>query len=192
MTIHKPLRSKRETLRRLFLLLLFCLILWIMLFGCHVEILQPQKLAQAKNLWDSKSPNHYEQVFIVTGFCGFPCSNEVKMGVMNNQIVKASARGSILPSDAPFIPVTQEQMLSANLQNYTVNALFQQADSALQKIGIIAFQSGSDRVYHLDYDPELGFISRYEVDDCGQGGLLIGGIGDCRWGVIVKSVILID
>ena len=187
-----PLRTKRKTVRRLFLLLVFCLIVWIVLFGGHVEILQPQKLAQAKSLWDSQHASHYQEVFSVSGFCGFPCGAQISMEVMNNQVISATSKASFLPSDSALTPVTPEQIVSGKLQNYTIDALFQQAGSGLQQMGIIAIQSGNGRVYHIDYDPELGFISRYDVDDCGQGGLLTGGMGDCNWGVTVKSVELIN
>jgi len=173
-------------------ILIFGIVLWIVLFGCHIEILQPQKLAQAKSFWDSKNIDHYEEVFSVGGFCGFPCFSEIKMEVKNNQIINATSRESLLPNDDPFKPIKQEQIVSGKLQNYTIDALFQRAVLGFQNVGFIQLQTAHSRTYHIDFDPKLGFISRYAIDDCGQGGLLGGGGSDCYWGVTVKSVDLLD
>jgi hypothetical protein len=187
-----PIQPRLKTLFRFLTILIFCIVLWIALFGCHVDILQPQKLAQAKSSWDSKKIDHYEEVFTVGGFCGFPCFSEIKMEVKNNQIINATSRGSFLPNNDPFKPINQEQIVSGKLQNYTIDALFQRAESDLQQVGIFTLQTGNGRVYYVNYDPNLGFISRYDINDCGQGGLLSGGVSDCAWGVRVKSVDLLN
>ncbi len=192
MTNTNPIHVTLRFLRRIFVILFLCIVLWTVLFGCHVEILQPQRLAQAKSAWESKNASHYEEVFTVSGFCGFPCFSEIKMEVMNNQVMSATSKTNFLPNDNPFKPVTQEQIASGKLQSYTIDALFQQAGSALKGMSAIALQNGDRRVYHIDYDPQLGFITRYEIDDCGQGGLLNSGMGDCNWRVTVKSINLIN
>src|SRR5690349_7284110 len=105
-------QANRKTLIRYTTLIIICVALWIALFGCHVELFQPQKLAQAKDLWNSQNTNHYEEVFGVYGFCGFPCFSEIKIEVKYNQIITAMWRDDFLNKDGLFKPVTQEQMVS--------------------------------------------------------------------------------
>jgi len=157
--------------------------MFTVLFGCHVELFQPQKLAQAKSLWVSKSIVHYEELIRFGCLTEFPCFSEVKMEVKDNQVIYAESRGILMMSD-PFKPITQEQFASGKLQNYTIDSLFQQATSATQGMGFVDING---RIY-LDFDSELGFVSRFTVNDCGQGGLLGHKMGHCSSNIIVKSV----
>jgi hypothetical protein len=175
-----PTRTKRKILLRFMILIALCIVLFTALFGCHVELFQPQKLAQAKSLWDSKNTLHYREV-VFTDFA------EIKMEVQNNQVISAIWRKTIIPNQS-FETVNQEKTLSGTLQNYTIDALFKRAASTIRNVGIIDINGRSN----LDFDARLGFISTFAISDCGHGGLLSGGVNDCYWGVTVKSVDLLN
>ena len=162
------------------ILIALCIVLFTILFGCHVEVFLPQKLAQAKSLWDSNNAYHYEEL-VYTDFA------EIKMEVSNNQVINAIWRGTIIPNQA-FETVKQEKILSENFQNYTIDALFKRATSTIHNVGIIDINGRFD----VDFDAELGFISKFAISDWGHGGLLSGGTSDCAWGVTVKSGDLIN
>lgn len=158
------------------ILIALCIVLFTILFGCHVEVFLPQKLAQAKSLWDSNNAYHYEEL-VYTDFA------EIKMEVNNNQVINAIWRVTVIPNQ-PFETVKQEKSLS----EYTIDALFKRATSAIQNVGIIDINGRLD----VDFDAELGFISKFAISDCGHGGLLSGGVSDCYWGVTVKAVNLLN
>ncbi len=172
--------SKRKIVSKYAMYILILLILWIMLFGCRLALFMPQKLTQAKNLWDSKNVTHYE-VVVYAEFA------EIKLEVLDDQVIKAMWRGGLRP-DKPFEPFDQEQIIARDLQKYTIEGLFQQIESVTPNMGIIDING---RIL-LDFDPGLGFPKLYEINDCGVGGLLSPGIGHCASSIRVKSITILN
>jgi hypothetical protein len=186
-----PVKAAIKFVGTVLVFMILLIMLWIILFGCEVQLGLPQQTEQAYQLWNSNHIEHYQEVFRVGGFCGFPCGNEISMEVQNNQIIRAEAHGSLIPN-TPFEPVTTNQIVSGDLQSYTVDALFQRARTAVQNMRIVEIQTAGSQIYTLEYNSKLGFVSNFSVSVCGQGGLLGPKIGDCAWGVTVKSVDILD
>jgi hypothetical protein len=156
-------------------------ILWAA-FGLNIEVGQRRRFDTARSVWNSSRPASYQMIVNVVP------DGEYKITVRDGKAVEVAYRPrltSVLNPSAPF--ETREPESAAK---FTIDQLFDQADRLLghpPEVNMQTCFAREIRRTELDFDPTLGYLRAFYLDNC-QTGLLCPAISECRWGYRVVSL----
>ncbi len=163
--------KRRRRLIGFTLVLLLSVCCFSLNFG--VGVFRYERLLAARARWEDSDIRNYRIVVDVT-YPSHQIGARYAITVRDAAVTEASSLSLLFAQgDYPFRPVPLEEAA-----HYTIEAMFEQAASALENVPPIHITSCSDTKYEVDFDVDLGYINHF-AQDCG-GGLLGCTISHCR------------
>ena len=147
----------------------------------------------ALSRWESEGIAHYS--FDISGAvpmaCFFSGNVEVKDDVVIRTGPRSDADENIYLYSPGFWTSNDSLFLLCNHEIYTVKGMFNELDTWLLDNPLF-FTGTHFAVTQISFDPTYGFISRFQIGNCGGYGLLSPKVSECSSGFSIENFQVLD